>query len=79
MPIPRNSQPANAKRRIALIQSASTRRASRAPTPNASGIVQSVYPEYSIGGWIIIVGNRSRGSSPAPSTGAGFVVANGFA
>ena len=31
MPTPRNSQPAKAKRRIALIQSASTRRASSAP------------------------------------------------
>ena len=40
--MPRNSQAANAKRRIALIQSASTRRASSAPIPNASGIVHSV-------------------------------------
>ena len=79
MPIPRNSQAANAKRRMAPIQSACRRRASSAPKPNASGIMHSVYPEYSIGGWIIIVGNRSSGSSPAPSGGAGVVVAKGLA
>ncbi len=40
-----------------------------APIANANGIVNSVYPEYSIGGWIIIVVWRSNGSSPAPWDG----------
>ena len=40
--MPRKNHAANANRRIALIHSASTRRASSAPMPNASGIVHSV-------------------------------------
>ena len=35
-----------------------------APTANANGIANSVYPEYSIGGWIIMLGWRSSGFSP---------------
>ena len=50
-----------------------------APTANANGIVHSVYPEYSIGGWTIMLGWRSSGSSPTPSAGAGFASANGLA
>ena len=40
--MPRNSQAAKAKRRIAPIQSACRRLASSAPMPKASGIVHSV-------------------------------------
>ena len=40
--MPKNSHAANANRRIARIQSASTRRASSAPMPKANGIVHSV-------------------------------------
>ena len=50
-----------------------------APTANANGIVSSVYPEYSIGGWIIMLGCSSSGSSPAPSVGGFALVANGLA
>ena len=77
--MPRNSHAASAKRRTTAIHSPSTRRAISAPAANANGTVQSVYPEYSIGGWIIIVGKRSSGSRPTPSAGAGVVVENGFA
>src|SRR6476646_8695138 len=70
IPIPRNSHAASAKRRVAVIHSASTRPATSAPTANAKGTVNSVYPEYSIGGWIIIDGCRSSGLSPLPSAGA---------
>ena len=42
-----------------------------APTANANGTVNSVYPEYSIGGWIIMLGWRSSGLRPVPSAGAG--------
>ena len=37
---------------------------------NAKGTAHSVYPEYSIGGWIIMLGWRSSGFSPLPSGGA---------
>ena len=68
--MPRNSQAPSANRRVARIQSAApTWRATSAPTANANGIVKSVYPEYSIGGWIIMLGWRSSGLSPAPSAG----------
>ena len=50
-----------------------------APTANANGIVSSVYPEYSIGGWIIMLGCSSSGSRPAPSAGGLALVANGLA
>jgi hypothetical protein len=50
-----------------------------APAANANGTVNSVYPEYSIGGWIIMLGCRSRGLSPAPSAGTGALRANGSA
>ena len=44
--MPRNSQAASAKRRVARIQSAApTWRVMSAPTANANGIVNSVYPE----------------------------------
>ncbi len=43
--MPRKSQAARVKRRVAEIHSASTRRASSAPIANAKGIVKSVYPE----------------------------------
>src|SRR3954462_10053338 len=68
--MPRNSQAASAKRRVAVIHSASTLRAASAPISNAKGTVNSVYPEYSIGGGIIIDGWRSSGSRPAPCPGA---------
>ena len=68
--MPRNSQAASAKRRVERIHSASTRRRMSAPTANANGIANSVYPEYSIGGWIIMLGWRSSGFSPVPSGGA---------
>ena len=45
----------------------------------AKGTSSSVNPEYSIGGWIIIVVWRSSGSSPAPSGGGLTLVANGLA
>ncbi len=45
----------------------------------AKGTTSSVNPEYSIGGWIIIVVWRSSGSSPAPSVGGLALVANGLA
>ena len=50
-----------------------------APIANANGTISSVYPEYSIGGWIIIVVWRSSGSRPEPSTGGVEVVENGLA
>ena len=68
--MPRNSQAASAKRRVGAIHSASTRRTISAPTAKANGTVNSVYPEYSIGGWIIIDGWRSSGLSPTPSLAA---------
>ena len=37
---------------------------------NAKGTAHSVYPEYSIGGWIIMLGWRRSGLSPVPSGGA---------
>ena len=40
--MPRNSQAASAKRRVARIHSASTRRAISAPTANANGTANSV-------------------------------------
>jgi hypothetical protein len=79
MPTPRKNQAARAKRRVAEIHSASTRRTTSAPTANAKGTAKSVYPEYSIGGWIIMLGWRSSGLSPAPSTGATGSVWNGDA
>ena len=48
-----------------------------APTANANGIVNSVYPEYSIGGWNIMAGWRSSGFRPAPSIGVGDSCPNG--
>ena len=77
--MPRKNQAASANRRTAPIQSASTRRVMSAPTANANGIVHSVYPEYSIGGWTIMLGWRRSGSSPTPSAGAGFASWNGLA
>ena len=50
-----------------------------APIANANGIVSSVYPEYSIGGWIIMLGCSNSGSRPAPSGGGFAVVVNGLA
>src|SRR4051794_7549205 len=79
MPIPSNSQAASAKRRVAVIHSASTLRTTSAPMANAKGTVNSVYPEYSIGGWIIIDGWRSSGLRPVPSAGATALVTNGDA
>ena len=46
----------------------------RAPTANAKGTANSVYPEYSIGGWIIMLGCRSSGLRPTPSAGSGPIV-----
>ena len=43
--MPRKNQAASAKRRVARIHSASTRRTTSAPTANANGIANSVYPE----------------------------------
>ena len=77
--MPRKNQAASANRRTAPIQSASTRRVMSAPTANANGIVHSVYPEYSIGGWNIIAGWRSSGLRPVPSDGADASVWNGLA
>src|ERR1700722_14546556 len=79
IPTPRHSQAASANRRVTWIHSALTRPEINAPTANANGTSISVYPEYSIGGWIIIVVWRSSGSRPAPSAGAGELVANGLA
>jgi hypothetical protein len=64
---------------VARIQSASTRRTTSAPIANANGTAHSVYPEYSIGGWIIMLGWRSRGLRPVPSAGAVATVSNGVA
>src|SRR5215207_3375256 len=77
--MPRNSQAASAKRRVERIHWVSTRRAMSAPTAKANGIVNSVYPEYSIGGWIIMLGWRSSGLRPAPSGGTEASCWNGFA
>ena len=77
--MPRKNHAASANRRTAPIQSASTRRVMSAPTANANGIAHSVYPEYSIGGWTIMLGWRRSGSSPTPSAGAGFASWNGLA
>ena len=70
MPMPRASHAPRAKRRVERIHSASTRRVMSAPTANAKGTAKSVYPEYSIGGWIIMLGWRRSGLSPVPSSGA---------
>ena len=43
--MPRKSHAASAKRRVERIHSASTRRATSAPTANANGTANSVYPE----------------------------------
>jgi hypothetical protein len=64
---------------VAAIHSASMRRTTSAPIAKAKGTVNSVYPEYSIGGWIIIDGWRSSGERPTPSAGATATVANGVA
>jgi hypothetical protein len=56
IPMPRNSHAASAKRRLTEIHSELNRPVSSAPTANANGIAISVYPEYSIGGWIIMLG-----------------------
>jgi hypothetical protein len=40
--------------------------------------VKATYPEYSIGGWIIMLGCWSSGLRPMPSAGAGSSVANGL-
>ena len=45
----------------------------------AKGTSSSVNPEYSVGGWIIIVVWRRSGSRPAPSAGGLALVANGLA
>ena len=47
-----------------VIHSASTRRTISAPIANANGTAHSVYPEYSMGGWIIMLGWRSSGLRP---------------
>src|SRR5690242_20318940 len=77
--MPRNNQAASANRRVTAIQSLRRRPVTRAPIANANGIVSSVYPEYSIGGWIIMLGCRSSGSRPEPSGGGIELVANGLA
>ena len=47
------------------------RAARRARRPRRrTGTAHSVYPEYSIGGWIIMLGWRSSGLRPLPSGGA---------
>ncbi len=43
--MPRKNHAASAKRRVAVIHSASTRRTRSAATANANGTVNSVYPE----------------------------------
>ena len=68
--MPSASHAPRAKRRVERIHSASTRRVMSAPTANAKGTAKSVYPEYSIGGWIIMLGWRRSGFSPVPSSGA---------
>ena len=77
--MPRKNHAASAKRRVARIHSASTRRTIRAPTAKAKGTAHSVYPEYSIGGWIIIAGLRRSGLRPLPSAGTFASVWNGEA
>src|SRR5437763_5448333 len=77
--MPRNSHAASANRRVTEIQAVPSLPVISAPIANANGIVSSVYPEYSIGGWIIMLGWSSSGSSPAPSVGGFAVVAKGFA
>src|SRR4051794_36189404 len=79
IPTPRKNQAASAKRRVAEIHSASTRRTTSAPTANAKGTANSVYPEYSIGGWIIMLGWRSSAFSPMPSCGGFGSSVNGLA
>ncbi len=64
---------------MTAIHSDPSRPVTSAPIANANGIVSSVYPEYSIGGWIIMLGCSSSGSRPAPSVGGLRVVANGLA
>ncbi len=77
--MPRKNQAASANRRVAPIHSASTRRTTSAPTANAKGTANSVYPEYSIGGWIIMLGWRRSGLSPRPSCGGDASTSNGLA
>ena len=55
--------------RVRRIHSGPSCRVTSAPTAKANGTANSVYPEYSIGGWIIMLGWRSSGLSPAPSAG----------
>ena len=75
--MPRKAQAASVNGRVLRIQSAFSRRVTSAPTANANGTANSVYPEYSIGGWIIMLGCRSSGFSPTPSAGAGTACPNG--
>ena len=75
--MPRHSHAASANGRTVRSQSLPRRRVTSAPTAKANGIVNSVYPVYSIGGWNIMAGWRSSGLRPAPSIGAGFSCPNG--
>src|SRR5215217_3786097 len=77
MPTPRKNHAASVNGRVERIQSALSRRVTRAAIANANGIANSVYPEYSIGGWIIMLGWRSNGLRPLPSGGTGDSVLNG--
>src|SRR3954452_23234307 len=49
-----------------------------APMAKANGIEETTYPEYSSGGWNIMLGCRSSGLSPAPSTGGFATCVNGL-
>src|SRR3954453_6176714 len=79
IPTPRKNQAASAKRRVAEIHSASTRRTTSAPTANAKGTANSVYPEYSIGGGVIMLGGGSSGVNPMPPCGGFGSSVNGLA
>src|SRR3954453_21643021 len=77
--MPRKNHAISVNGRVTRIQSAFSRRVMSAPTANANGTANSVYPEYSIGGWIIMLGWRSSGLSPTPSGGTGLRPLNGDA
>src|SRR5215210_5950740 len=74
---PSMNQVASVNGRVLRIHSEPSRRVISAPIANANGTANSVYPEYSIGGWIIMLGCRSSGLSPEPSSGAIGSTSNG--
>ncbi len=56
-------------RRVVRIQASFVRRVMRAAIAKAKGTLIPTKPRYSVGGWNVIPGWRSRGFNPLPSAG----------